>query len=135
MTSRNDTASHAMWQLEGRHRMAPTVLHFLVSKMPCGTNSVVISAATLAKQLGLSSRTIQATIAVLRESQFVQVLKSGNTNVYIINSRIAWEGDRGSRYASLNAHITVHEQEQDRTVEELIDEAGHMLEVPSLPLN
>lgn len=127
----SDKAAHkAMWMLGVKHPTALAVLHFMVSKMQRGTNGVVISASALAKQMGISTRTVQATIAVLRDSKFVQVLKSGNTNVYIINSQVAWQGERGRRFASFNAQITVDEQEQEKPVDQLISEAEEMIDVP-----
>lgn len=127
----SDKAAHkAMWMLGVKHPTALAVLHFMVSKMQRGTNGVVMSASALSSEMGVSSRTIQSTIAVLRDSKFVQVLKTGNTNVYIINSRVAWQGERGHRYASFNAHITVEENEQEKPVDQLIAESEEMVEVP-----
>lgn len=126
-----DKAAHkSMWQLGVKHPTALTVLHFMVSKMQRGTNGIVMSAQALSEQIGVSSRTVQSAIAVLRDSKFVQVLKSGNTNVYIINSQVAWQGSRGFRFASFNAQITLSENEQDKTAEELQAESREMMEVP-----
>lgn len=97
-------AHKAMWQLGVKHPSALAVLRFMVSRMQRGTNGVVMSATTLARQMGLSVRTVQGTIAILRDSKFLQVLKMGSTNVYIINARIAWQGERGFRYASQCTH-------------------------------
>lgn len=123
-------AHQAMWKLGVKHPMALSVLHFMVSRLNRGTNGVVISANALAQQMGISTRTVQSTIAVLRDCKFVQVLKTGNTNIYIINSQIAWQGERGSRFASFNAEILIHENEQEKPVDELIAEASEQLPVP-----
>ena len=128
-------AHQAMWKLGIKHPMALAVLHFMVSKLSRGTNGVVISAAALAKQMGLAPRTVQNTITILRDCKFVQVLKSGNVNVYIINSRVAWQGDRGMRYASFNAQILVDESEQAQPVDELIAQAEEMMQVPVMHFN
>lgn len=132
----SDKAAHqAMWKLGVKHPLALAVLHFMVSKLSRGTNGVVISAAALAKQMGIAPRTVQNTIAVLRDCKFVQVLKSGNVNVYIINSRVAWQGDRGMRFASFNAQILVDESEQVKPVDELIEEGEQLLQVPVMTFN
>lgn len=123
-------AHQAMWQLGIKHPMALSVLHFMVSRLNKGTNGVVISAAALAKQMGIAPRTVQSTITILRDCKFVQVLKTGNTNIYIINAHVAWQGERGSRFASFNAEIIVDEKEQDKSVEELIEQAMEQLPVP-----
>lgn len=132
----SDKAAHqAMWKLGIKHPMALAVLHFMVSKLSRGTNGVVISAAALAKQMGIAPRTVQNTITVLRDCKFVQVLKSGNVNVYIINSRVAWQGDRGARFASFNAQILVDESEQLQPVDELIQQAEELMQVPVMHFN
>lgn len=132
----SDKAAHqAMWQLGIKHPMALSVLHFMVSKLSRGTNGVVMSAAAIAKQMGISQRSVQNTIVILRDCKFVQVLKSGNANVYIINSRVAWQGERGARFASFNAQILVDESEQAQPVDELIHEAEEMLAVPLMHFN
>jgi hypothetical protein len=123
-------AHQAMWKLGVKHPMALSVLHFMVSRLNRGTNGVVISANALSQQMGISTRTVQTTIAVLRDCKFVQVLKTGNTNIYIINSQIAWQGERGQRFSSFNAEILIHENEQEKPVDELIAEADEMLPVP-----
>lgn len=78
--------SQAMWKLGVKHPLALSVLHFMVSKLSDGTTGLMISAAALARQMGIAPRTAQNTIRVLRDCKFIQVMKSGNVNVYIINS-------------------------------------------------
>jgi len=78
--------SQAMWKLGVKHPIALSVLHFMVSKLSYSTDGLRISAAALAKQMGIAPRTVQNTIRVLKDCNFIQVMKSGNVNVYIINS-------------------------------------------------
>lgn len=80
--------SQAMWKLGVKHPIALSVLHFMVSKLSDGTTGLMISAAALARQMGIAPRTVQNTVKVLRDCNFIQVMKSGNVNVYIINSAI-----------------------------------------------
>jgi hypothetical protein len=80
--------------------------------------------------MGISARTAQAAVAVLQQNKFVQILKSGNANVYVINSKVAWQGHRGMRYASFNAQLIVDEQEQVKKLEDLVHDAEELLEVP-----
>lgn len=114
--------------------MAVTVLHFMISKLTRGASGVVISAGAMARQMGISERSAKSAVAILRETKFVQVLKSGNTNAYIVNSRVAWQGIRGQRHASFNAQIVVDENEQEKTVEQLIEEGAELLDVPVISL-
>lgn len=127
----SDKQSHeAMWKLGTKYPTALAVLHFMISKLARGASGVIISAPAMARQMDISERSAKAAVAVLRDMKFVQILKSGNTNAYIVNSRVAWQGKRGFRYASFNAQIIVDEQEQARTVEELIQEGGELIDVP-----
>jgi hypothetical protein len=127
-------AHKAMWQLGVKHPSALSVLHFMISKMSRGTNGVIISAAALSRQMGISPRTAQGAVAVLQQNRFVQILKTGNANVYIINAKVAWQGHRGMRYASFNAQLVIDEQEQVKTVEEVLRDAEGMIDVPIMEM-
>jgi len=132
----SDKDSHTpMWQLGVKYPTALAVLHFMISRLQRGANGLVISAPALARAMGISERTAKSATAVLRDMKFVQILKSGNTNVYIVNSRVAWQSARGARYASFNAQIVVDEQEQHRTVEEIDAEAAGLNEVPVMEIS
>ena len=132
----SDKDSHTpMWQLGIKYPTALAVLHFMISKLQRGANGLVISAPALARAMGISERTAKSATAVLRDMKFVQILKSGNTNVYVVNSRVAWQSARGARFASFNAQIVVDEQEQNRTVEELNAEGAELNEVPIMEIS
>lgn len=131
----SDKAAHiGMWKLGLKAPTALAVLHFMISKLQRGANGIVISAPALARQMEISERTAKSAIAVLRDAKFVQILKSGNTNVYIVNSRVAWQGNRGMRYASFNAQIVVDEGEQPVPLEQLMKENDELLEVPVMEM-
>jgi hypothetical protein len=132
----SDKDSHTpMWQLGVKYPTALAVLHFMISRLQRGANGLVISAPALARAMGISERTAKSATAILRDMKFVQILKSGNTNVYIVNSRVAWQSARGARYASFNAQIVVDEHEQHRTVEEIEAEAESLNEVPVMEIS
>lgn len=132
----SDKDSHTpMWQLGIKHPTALSVLHFMISKLQRGANGLVISAPALARAMGISERTAKSATAILRDMKFVQILKSGNTNVYVVNSRVAWQSARGARYASFNAQIIVDEFEQQRSVEEIDAENLELNEVPVMEIS
>lgn len=121
-----------MWKIGMKNATALPLLHYMVAHINRGSGGVVVSAQTLSKQLGVTPRTIQSAVAVLKQWNFIQVLKSGNTNVYIINSQVAWQGKRGARFATFNATIKVHEQEQDDAVDNLIEQGEKLIPVPEM---
>lgn len=129
----SDKAAHdMMWKLGMKNATALPLLHYMVAHVKRGSGGVVVSAQTLSQELGVTSRTIQNAVALLKKCNFIQVLKSGNTNVYVINSQVAWQGKRGGRYATFNATIRMHEDEQDAPVEQLIEENAQLIPVPEM---
>lgn len=131
----SDKQAHtSMWQMGLKHPSALAVLHFMISKLQRGANGIVISSEALARQMDISQRTAKSATKILKDGKFVQVLKSGNSNVYIVNSKVAWQGHRGMRYASFNAQLLVDETEQLTSVEELEIENRELLEVPVMEM-
>lgn len=131
-TQTDKLAHDFMWKVGMKNATALPLLHYMVAHINRGAGGVVVSAQTLARDLGVTPRTIQTAVGILRKCNFIQVLKSGNTNVYVINSQVAWQGKRGLRFATFNASIKVHEEEQEQAVDELIDEAEQLVPVPEM---
>jgi hypothetical protein len=131
--TQTDVIAHdQMWRLGVQSPMALPLLHYMISHMVRKTTIFVASAKTLANELGCSDRTIQQAVKVLKNYNFLQVLKSGNANVYVINSQVAWRGSRGMRHATFDATIHVSEVEQESTVEQLEEEAAKLIPVPDM---
>ena len=121
-----------MWQFGLKNPTGLAVLHFLTSRLHRGTNGVVMSYAAMAAAMGIADRTAKTAVAALADARFIQILKSGKSNVYIINSQVAWSGVRGARFAAFSAEILVSEEEQATSVDQLIDESKALNEVPQL---
>lgn len=129
----SDKLAHdAMWKVGMQNTIALPLLHYMVAHIKRGTNGMIVSAETLSRDLDVTTRTIQKAVAVLKQWNFVQVLKSGNANVYIINSQVCWQGNRGMRHATFNASIRVHEREQEKDVDQLIEENANLRSVPEM---
>lgn len=125
-------AHHLMWRFGLKNPTGLAVLHFLSSRLNRGSNGVVMSYAAMAAAMGIAERTAKTAIAALAAANFLQILKSGRSNVYIINSQVAWQGRRGSRFASFNAEIVLAETEQSESVDALIEAGKHLNTVPQL---
>lgn len=133
--NQSDKESHVhMWKLGVKHPTALAVLHFMISRLNRGAAGIVISAPAMARAMGISERTAKSATAILKDKKFVQILKSGNTNVYVVNSRVSWQGPRGARHAVFNAQIVVDETEQLKTIEELEIEASELQNVPLIEM-
>lgn len=93
-------------------------LMYLVNHMS-RTNALVVSQTAVAKELGTSRETVNKAMKVLREHHFIQAVKAGGTTVYVVNSRVAWQGNRGERYAHFGADVIAIESEQSEPIDNL----------------
>jgi hypothetical protein len=82
------------------------------------TNAVVISQTTMCQILGYGRTTIHSAVKLLESERWLQVVKIGTANGYIINSKVVWRDHSGKRYGSFYAEVVVSEAEQGRMVED-----------------
>ncbi|RZI54034.1 MAG: plasmid replication initiation protein [Pseudomonas sp.] len=92
-------------------------LMYLVNHMS-RSNALVVSQKAIAEGIGTTRETVNKAIRYLAEHNFVQILKAGGATVYVVNSRVAWQGERGARYAAFGADVIAIESEQDRDIDE-----------------
>ena len=102
-----------------RAPMAMGVLLYLVNNMG-RSNALAVSQGAMSKKLGISVRAVAGAVATLSNHNFIEVVKVGNMNVYRINSRVAWQGKRGERFAAFNAEILAFESEQPEGFDTLL---------------
>jgi biotin operon repressor len=77
-------------------------------------NALVISQQALADMLDLGRTTIHVCTVYLKEKKALTVFKSGNTNVYALNSQIVWQDSaEAKRYAHFDAKVYLTEKEQE----------------------
>lgn len=115
--------------LAARNPAAFQVLLYLAERMT-KSNAVVMSAEALGEAIGKSRSTIHRAVTLLEREQWLQVLKSGGTNAYIINSRVIWRDHSGKRFSSFFAEVIISETEQGRTVEAIEAQADQLKHVP-----
>lgn len=83
-------------------------------------NAIVISYLTLEELIGYSRPTLSKAIKVLKEDNWIQVLKSGNANVYIVNSAAFWQTWANKKeYSKFHATVIISESEQKKFYEEI----------------
>jgi hypothetical protein len=96
------------------------VLIYLTNNMS-RSNALALSQTVLAKHVGISVRSAASAVKTLADHNFIEVIKVANLCVYRINSRVAWQGNRGERFAYFAADIIAVEAEQDaKTMENSI---------------
>ncbi|WP_175983313.1 helix-turn-helix transcriptional regulator [Caballeronia zhejiangensis] len=76
-------------------------------------NAVMVSQESLVKLTGLSKPTVKRSVALLREQQWIEVLKVGTSNVYRVNSGVFWTARADGRWASFSAEVILNFDEQD----------------------
>lgn len=65
-------------------------LFMLLLKHMDGSNALTASNVVLSEILDTSVRTVQRSVKILKDYGYICVLKSGTSNVYIVNPDIAW---------------------------------------------
>lgn len=106
-----------MRELAKRSPAAHQVLWLLAERMN-RTNAVVISQKTMGQILGYSRATLSRAITLLKNECWVQVVTTGTSNAYIVNSKVLWRDHGGKRYASFFAEVVVSEEEQAHPIEQ-----------------
>jgi Fe2+ or Zn2+ uptake regulation protein len=103
-------------------------LMYLVNHMS-RSNALVVSQKAIAEGVGIKRETANRALKYLADHHFVQILKAGGSTVYVVNSRVAWQGDRGARYAAFGADVIAIESEQQA---DTVDDTTPLKQVPIL---
>ncbi|MDE9590344.1 hypothetical protein, partial [Xenorhabdus bovienii] len=99
--------------LQNANPSAALVFSVIRENMQIGTNAVAISNTAFCKIIGKSRATVTRAIKHLSDHSYVQIVKVGTTNTYVVNEQIAFSGSVGQRKAVFSATIVAHECEQD----------------------
>ncbi|XWW46653.1 replication/maintenance protein RepL [Fibrella sp. USSR17] len=101
-------------QMTGENPTAVKVFVWLLQHMD-KRNALVVSQEALAEAMGLHRTTIFRCTSYLKEKKAVDIVKSGNTNIYAVNAQIAWKADAsGKKYALFDAAVYIADSEQDK---------------------
>lgn len=92
---------------------AALVFSVIRENMQIGTNAVAISNTALCKIIGKSRATVTRAIKHLADHNYVDIVKIGTTNTYVVNEQVAFAGSAGQRKAVFSATIVAHECEQE----------------------
>lgn len=115
--------------LATRSPAAMGTLMYMLNNMS-RSNALVVSQKAIAKELGLSLKSIGNSVKLLTDHNFIQAVKVGNTSIYVVNSKVAWQGERGARYAAFGADVVAIEDEQSFD----LDNMDKLKSVPKLHL-
>lgn len=100
-----------------KHPAAMGTLMFLANNMG-RNNALAISQGAISKKTGVTLKSISRSIKLLENHRFIEVVRVGNLCVYRVNSRVAWQGNRGEKYAYFSADIIAFENEQSAPIQD-----------------
>lgn len=77
-------------------------------------NALIVSIKTISEILGWSEPTVYRQIKILKDKNLVSIAKSGTSNIYFINSQVAWTtyGNK-KEYSKFNANVLISKSEQE----------------------
>lgn len=110
-------AAKELQNLAIRSPAAMGTLMYMVNHMS-RSNALVVSQKAMAKELGISLKSVGNSVKLLAAHHFIETIKVGNTSVYVVNSRVAWQGERGARFAAFGADVIAIESEQDGPIDQ-----------------
>ena len=125
----------AISKLAGKNPTAFQIFMFICVHMD-GYNALMASYRVFEDYTGKSSRTVTRCIKDLYDGGYIDILKSGTSNVYIINQAIAWTSyGNQKQYCKFNGNILIsasenkdyyyrHHSAKIKALEERVGNAG-----------
>ncbi len=110
----SDSSTNAIYNLVNISPLAFNIFMFLTKHMD-NYNAVMCSYKVMQEQFGISKDTIRRAIKVLKDYKFLEIYKSGTSNVYCLNKNIVWSSwGTNHKYAKFGANIILSESEQPK---------------------
>lgn len=111
--------------LMSKSPIAYRIFRFLVNGMD-DYNAVICSYQVLMETFDVSKPTITRAIKLLKDKKYIDVYKSGTSNVYAMNKNIVWNSwGTNYDYAKFGANIILSESEQEKSVQAKIKAVKH----------
>lgn len=112
----NKDAYKAEDWLMAKSPIAYRIFKFLINNMD-SYNAVMCSQTVIQERFDVSRMTVSRAIKLLKEKQYIDIYKSGTSNVYAVNKQIAWNS-WGSNYkhGKFGANIIISENEQEEEI-------------------
>lgn len=105
-----DHMSEIRWLMK-KSGIASGIFNFIMEHMD-SRNALVCSYAVFEDHFGVCPSTVTRAIKLLKDNAFIDVLKSGTSNVYIVNKVIAWSSwDNQKEYCQFDGKILVSRKE------------------------
>lgn len=110
----DEQAQEARFWLMKQSPIAYCVMDFLASNMD-HYNAVICSYKVMQERFGYSRAALSDAIQLLKKHRYIDVKKSGTSNVYLLNKQLYWNSwGSNYAYAEFGAKIIVSASEQDK---------------------
>lgn len=113
-TQINNRAWASLRELIQDNPQAAGLLTILAEKMG-RQNALVCSYDTLTHITGRSRTSLHRSIKYLKERRWIQVVKIGTANAYVVNAAVFWKSHGDKKLAAFSAAIIASSSEQDST--------------------
>jgi len=105
--------------------IAYRIFKFLINNMD-SYNAVICSYKVIHETFGISQDTIRRAIKLLKDKKYIEVYKSGTSNVYAINKQIVWNSwGTNFKHAKFGANIVLSAEEQELGIQAEIKAMKH----------
>ena len=105
-----DNMPELRW-LMANHNFASSLLFFILEHMD-NRNALACSYAVFEDYFGKSRSTVYRAVKLLEENGFLNVLKMGTSNVYVVNEDLPWtDGNDKKKFAKYDGKILVSKKE------------------------
>ena len=110
----DEEAQEARYWLMKNSPIAYCVMDFLASNMD-RFKAVICSYKVMQEKFGYSRAALSEAIKLLKEHRYIDVKKSGTSNVYLINKYLYWNSwGTNYAYAEFGANVIISASEQDK---------------------
>ena len=93
------------------HQFASSLLFFILEHMD-NRNALACSYSVFEDYFGKHKTTIYRNLKILQDNGFLDILKMGTSNVYIVNADLAWtDKNNAKKYTKYDGKILVSKKE------------------------
>lgn len=93
------------------------IFRFLVANMD-NYNAVICSYKVMQEKFGYGQATVARAVKLLKDHKYIQIAKSGTSNVYMINKHLYWNSwGTNFAYAEFDAKVIISASEQDDDIQ------------------
>lgn len=107
-----------------------TSIFIFLSEYMNRRNAVVCPSKVLQEITGKSRPTVARAISYLKEKGYLSILKSGSTNVYVLNPHVVWASSRTDKsFCEFQGTILISKSENEKLIDEIVKRHNVQLDI------